>query len=152
MEQVRDALIQARDWLDDMGMGAWIAAMVLGFIVFFPIGLGLLAYLLWSGRMGCRKSRRSWRRGYRRGGETGNAAFDAYREETLARLEEERKAFTDFMEQLRKAKDQAEFDQFMHERAQGGASGGTPEGSPSGPSGGSTQGRATGWGGSPQTA
>jgi hypothetical protein len=27
--------------------------MVLGFIVFWPIGLAILAYLIWSGRMGC---------------------------------------------------------------------------------------------------
>ena len=47
---------------------------------------------------------------------TGNAAFDAYREETLKRLEDEREAFTSFLDQLRKAKDQAEFDQFMASR------------------------------------
>jgi hypothetical protein len=27
--------------------------MVIGFIVFWPIGLAILAYLIWSGRMGC---------------------------------------------------------------------------------------------------
>jgi len=27
--------------------------MVLGFIVFWPIGLAILAYIIWSGRMGC---------------------------------------------------------------------------------------------------
>ena len=154
MEQVRDAMIQARDWLDEYGMGAWIAAMVLGFIVFFPIGLGILAYLLWSGRMGCGRSRRHWRRGAHWRGETGNAAFDSYREQTLKRLEEERAAFTEFMERLRKAKDQAEFDQFMRERSQGGPSGGPAGGSASSgpaPSGGSA-GPNPGWGGSPQTA
>jgi hypothetical protein len=30
-----------------------IGAMVLGFIVFWPIGLAVLAYLIWSRRMGC---------------------------------------------------------------------------------------------------
>ena len=39
--------------IDDFGRPAWIALMVLGFIVFWPIGLGILAYLIWSGRMGC---------------------------------------------------------------------------------------------------
>ena len=29
-------------WLDDKGKGAWIAAMVFGFILFWPIGLALL--------------------------------------------------------------------------------------------------------------
>lgn len=38
--------------LDDMGQAAWIAVMVLGFVLFWPIGLSILAYLLWSGRMG----------------------------------------------------------------------------------------------------
>lgn len=49
-------------------------------------------------------------------GPTGNAAFDDYREETLRRLEEEQSAFVGFLEQLRRAKDKAEFDQFMAER------------------------------------
>ncbi len=45
--------------LDDMGQAAWIAVMVLGFVVFWPIGLAILAYLLWSGRMG-RGCNSSW--------------------------------------------------------------------------------------------
>lgn len=52
---------------------------------------------------------------------TGNAAFDEYREETLRRLEEEAAEFQTFMERLRKARDKAEFDQFMSERGRGGA-------------------------------
>ena len=48
---------------------------------------------------------------------TGNAAFDAYRDETLRRLEDEREAFAQFLDRLRKAKDQSEFDQFMTERS-----------------------------------
>ena len=39
--------------LDDMGQGAWVAVMVLGFVLFWPVGLAVLAYILWSGRMGC---------------------------------------------------------------------------------------------------
>ena len=39
--------------LDDYGRPAWIAVMVLGFIVFWPIGLAILAYMIWSGRMTC---------------------------------------------------------------------------------------------------
>lgn len=42
------------DRIDDLGKPAWIALMVLAFILFFPLGLALLAYLIWSGRMGCR--------------------------------------------------------------------------------------------------
>ncbi len=39
--------------LDDIPRPAWIALVVLGFIVFWPIGLALLIYLKWSGRMFC---------------------------------------------------------------------------------------------------
>lgn len=48
---------------------------------------------------------------------TGNTAFDAYKADTLRRLEEEQNNFESFLERLRDAKDKAEFDQFMDERA-----------------------------------
>jgi hypothetical protein len=48
---------------------------------------------------------------------TGNSAFDAYKADTLRRLEEEQGNFEAFLERLREAKDKAEFDQFMDERA-----------------------------------
>lgn len=48
---------------------------------------------------------------------TGNSAFDAYRADTLRRLEEEQGNFEAFLERLRDAKDKAEFDQFMDDRA-----------------------------------
>lgn len=107
---------RVRDWLDERGKVAWIAAMVLGFVAFWPVGLGILGYMIWSKRMfGCSK------RGYRhhsryRAAPTGNMAFDAYREETLKRLEEEHSEFMDFLQKLREAKDKAEFDQFMENR------------------------------------
>ncbi len=46
----------------------------------------------------------------------GNRAFDAYREETLRRLEEEERDFAAFLDRLRMAKDKAEFDEFLAER------------------------------------
>jgi hypothetical protein len=49
---------------------------------------------------------------------SGNTAFDAYKEETLRRLEEEQDAFEAFLQRLREAKDKAEFDQFMNDRDQ----------------------------------
>lgn len=52
-------------------------------------------------------------------GSTGNAAFDAYKADTLRRLEEEQTNFESFLERLRDAKDKAEFDQFMDDRADG---------------------------------
>ncbi len=105
-------------WLDDKGKGAWIAAMVLGFIFFWPVGLALLAYMIWSKRMFTGKSctaRRS--RSTMSTRSTGNSAFDAYKADTLRRLEEEQTNFEAFLERLRDAKDKAEFDQFMNDRA-----------------------------------
>jgi hypothetical protein len=117
---------QAEAWLDDRGKGAWIAAMVLGFILFWPIGLALLAYMIWSKRMfnGCSsRQARHHRDAARNHGRahgfrsSGNTAFDAYKADTLQRLEEEQKAFEEFLERLREAKDKAEFDQFMEDQA-----------------------------------
>ena len=128
---VREWLGRAEQKLDNYGPAAWVGATILGFVIFFPIGLGLLGYMIWSGRMGCRGKwgrRNSWRGRSYSMGSTGNAAFDSYRDETLQRLEEERAAFEEFMERLRKAKDQAEFDQFMAERARAG--GATPTATP----------------------
>jgi len=110
---------QAESWLDSKGKGAWIAAMVLGFIFFWPIGLALLAYMIWSKRMfsgncAARKTRHS-SRGFKT---SGNTAFDAYKADTLTRLQEEQDAFEAFLERLRAAKDKTEFDQFMEDRAQ----------------------------------
>jgi hypothetical protein len=48
---------------------------------------------------------------------SGNSAFDAYKADTLRRLEEEQDAFEAFLQRLRDAKDKAEFDQFMDDRA-----------------------------------
>jgi hypothetical protein len=121
--------------MDTYGKGAWIALMVVSFVVFWPLGLAILGYMMWSGRMGC------WSKGkvaglnsgkfgmdmgggpgrWYRGGATfkpsGNRAFDEYREETLRRLEDEYEEFQGFLEKLRHARDKAEFDQFMADRA-----------------------------------
>jgi hypothetical protein len=107
---------RAEAWLDARGKGAWIAAMVLAFILFWPIGLALLAYMIWSKRMfngSCGKSRHMTRHKFR---SSGNTAFDAYKADTLRRLEEEQDAFEAFLQRLRDAKDKSEFDQFMDER------------------------------------
>jgi len=111
---------RAEHWLDSKGKGAWIAATVLGFILFWPVGLALLAYLIWSKRMfntSCRPSSASWRQTSIEHRSTGNSAFDAYKADTLRRLEQEQDKFEAFLERLRDAKDKAEFDQFMDERA-----------------------------------
>src|SRR3979409_210407 len=90
--------------LDDIPRPAWIALVVVSFIVFWPVGLALLIYLKWSGRMFCSRhgrygrwygtdaregrheAREDWRafkRRHRWGQGSGNVAFDEYREETL---------------------------------------------------------------------
>lgn len=108
-------------WLDEKGKGAWIAAMVLGFIFVWPIGLALLAYMIWSKRMfsrNCTSPRKSSARAAAYAMKSsGNSAFDAYKNETLRRLEDEQSSFEAFLERLRAAKDKSEFDQFMDDRA-----------------------------------
>ncbi|GGF40306.1 membrane protein [Youhaiella tibetensis] len=117
-----------------------IALMVLGFIVFWPLGLAMLAYIIWGEKFGGSAERadawvnkqkawanRSWGcgpRGFARNSfGSGNAAFDEYRDEQLKRLEEERRRldeeineFHEYMRNLRMAKDREEFDRFMRNR------------------------------------
>jgi len=123
--------------VDDYGKPAWIGLVVLSFIVWWPLGLALLGFLIGSGRMACwtEHGARRWQRkmermqakagpwfaghGWGSGGgwrSSGNSAFDEYRAETLRRLEQEQRDFVEFLERLRHAKDKAEFDQFMADR------------------------------------
>ncbi len=112
--------------LDDLGTPVWVGLLVLSFVVFWPVGLALLAFLLTSGRLGSHRghwcssrmsrSHERWARPYWHG-HSSNAAFDEYREQALHRLEEEQEEFHDFLKQLRMAKDRTEFDRFMANRA-----------------------------------
>ena len=143
--------------LDDWGKPAWITAMVIGFVVFWPIGLLILFYMLRSGRMGCSAQYGNWNehraarwdrkmermkermaywqelRNRAFGGApapfapSGNRAFDEYRTETIKRLEEEAQEFRDFLDRLRHAKDRAEFEQFMQSRQGDAGEAGKPE-------------------------
>ncbi|WP_299282135.1 DUF2852 domain-containing protein [uncultured Tateyamaria sp.] len=114
---------RAESWLDHKGKGAWIAAMVLGFIFFWPVGLALLFYMIWSKRMFSKScSTRRMGNAMSTMRSTGNSAFDAYKADTLRRLEEEQHNFESFLERLREAKDKSEFDQFMDERAKAASS------------------------------
>ncbi|MEX0853690.1 MAG: DUF2852 domain-containing protein [Bauldia sp.] len=112
-----------------------LVLMVIGFIVFWPLGLAMLAYILWGERVpevrrhfeGVKRDWSSEHRCGRRWNATsrsGNVAFDDYRDKELKRLEEERRkldqelrAFESFMGDLRRARDQEEFDRFMRDRA-----------------------------------
>ena len=89
----------------------WIAVTVLGFIIWWPIGLALLFFTLGSRKMGCfsrhdsdrwanKMERMQYKMDRMRGRmegrgwgfgppSSGNRAFDEYRTETLRRLEEE---------------------------------------------------------------
>ena len=129
--------------LDEFGKPAWIALTVLGFMVWWPVGLATLAFTIGSGRMGCgfrggqdrwqhkmerMQNKMDWMRSRMNGGaapaggfwgnapSSGNHAFDEYRSETLKRLEDEQREFKEFLERLRFAKDKTEFDAFMNER------------------------------------
>jgi hypothetical protein len=152
--------------MDEGGRTAWIVAMILGFVIFWPVGLALLVFLIWSGRIGrmnhhthqhwntdqreewrarCgemrdemrarkeewRAQKRAWREEMRErwhshkeqywtsARPSGNAAFDEYKLETIRRLEEEQQEFQEFLDNLRKSRDKAEFDQFMSSRRGG---------------------------------
>ncbi|NBN65663.1 DUF2852 domain-containing protein [Pannonibacter tanglangensis] len=116
---------------------ATIALMVLGFIVFWPLGLAMLAYILWGDRFQAmaRDAKAQWNASPMKGtfnsmnsttgfGRTGNVAFDDYREREIKRIEEERAKldamraeFDSYLRELRRAKDQEEFDRFMASRA-----------------------------------
>ncbi|SNY90127.1 Protein of unknown function [Cohaesibacter sp. ES.047] len=116
-----------------------VGLMILGFVFFWPLGLAMLAYMIWGEEMrelfkdfktrvdqefkGSKCGQRH--RHYRRGGfePTGNVAFDEYRKAELQRLEEERRKleaeraeFEDFLTELRRVKDKEEFDRFMAAR------------------------------------
>ncbi len=118
-----------------------IILMVLGFVVWVPLGFAVLAYVLWGELFGgstekvsrfvdrsrsfaseCgRKGQGFKSHGF--GAGSGNAAFDEYRAEQLRRLEEERRrldeeihAFHEHMRNLRMARDREEFDRFMRDR------------------------------------
>jgi len=117
-----------------------VTLTILGFIVHWPIGVLMLVYVLWGDRLktefsGLRGRMRGWDAGSGFGGfrSTGNSAFDAYRAETLSRLEEERRkldaeqrAFGEFLKSLHAARDKEEFDRFMAERRSGRQHGADP--------------------------
>jgi len=107
-----------------------------GFVLFWPVGLIALFWKLkkgelwpgsadsatpWASWRGFDTSKWRWPEGLR--SNSGNTAFEAYKARELEKLEqlrhrlvEEQKAFAVFLERLKRAKDQEEFDRFMAER------------------------------------
>lgn len=124
-----------------MGLG-WrpieLVAMVLGFAVFWPIGLAIIGWKLWQKKRWSRGDFASfaeerWRaaasgfRGSRderwRPFASGNMAFDDWKAAEVERLEQERRKldeaqreFGEFLNTLRRARDREEFDRFRAER------------------------------------
>ena len=106
-----------------------IVLMIAGFIVFWPLGLAMIAWIIWGDEIGRMfDDARAQFRGVARAapfnaaasGRTGNLAFDEYRTAELKRLAEERRKleemraeFEGFVAELRRAKDQEEFKRFM---------------------------------------
>jgi hypothetical protein len=131
--------------------GRWkpleIGAMILGFTLYWPIGLAVVGWKFWQKKSGYQGdlftfAREKWESAsnwsfvapgggafaahWRNAGfgSSGNRAFDEWRAGELARLEEERRKlvaaereFAEFLERLRHARDREEFDRFMRERA-----------------------------------
>ena len=106
------------NWIDRRGKGAWLATVILGFVFFWPLGLALLFYMIWSNRMFSKSHTCSRVKSfYRRDVSSGNTAFDAYRTDTQRRLDEEQLQFEAFIDRLRAVKDQSEFDKFTKDRS-----------------------------------
>jgi predicted RNase H-like nuclease (RuvC/YqgF family) len=121
-----------------------IGLMILGFVIFWPLGLAVIAYVLWGdsigksvkemsddfnshcGKSGGKSGGKSSTKHRRRSNNHDNSAFAQYRQQEIDRLEEERRKldemrdeFDDFLNELRQAKDKTEFDRFMDARRKG---------------------------------
>ncbi|RLQ89641.1 DUF2852 domain-containing protein [Notoacmeibacter ruber] len=113
---------------------ATIALMIIGFMLWWPLGLAMLAFILWGDRLEAFRTDvngatdrvvAGWRRAARSASapSTGNVAFDAWRDDELKRLAEERRKveemreeFDTHMRELRMARDKQEFESFMAAR------------------------------------
>jgi Protein of unknown function (DUF2852) len=105
--------------------GFAIVATILAMVSFWPAGVALAIALAWIG-FGPILNQHHPRPGLdwvkhvvpqNHVNRTGNISFDAYRAEVLDRLEDEQKTFVGFLDRLRDAKDKAQFDSFMQDRA-----------------------------------
>ena len=101
-----------------------IVAAILGFIVWWPIGLAIIAYTVWGPQQDGKPSDKNkspvddlsgrW---------SGSSPFDDYRVTALKRIESQRRkredeeaAFNAFLDRLRNARNRQEFDQFLSEQ------------------------------------
>ena len=105
---------------------AWeIALMVIGFVVFWPVGLAILFWILWTKRHGAATAMPAWVDRFTGGSSSssGNSAFEDWKRGELDRLEQERRRlaeaeqeFAAFLDQLKRARDREEFERFMAAR------------------------------------
>lgn len=99
-----------------------IFATIIGFVLWWPVGLAILGYILWGGSIdgliddAIARLRETLKSGCKPAVASGNAAFDSYKAETLKRLDEEQKEFAAYVQKLRDARDAEEFQRFMSER------------------------------------
>jgi hypothetical protein len=117
-----------------------VGATIGAFALFWPLGLVALFVKmkkgeLWNGASTMQAPWANWNtwkapegfadmgRGWKPSHTSGNAAFDDYRRAELDKLEvmrrkldEDRKAFDDYVTKLRHAKDREDFERFMNER------------------------------------
>ena len=97
-------------------------AVVAGFAIFPPLGVGALAWFIWNERRWRRDGQgftafdgegrpMCGRRGHGRW-RTGNQAFDAHADKVMEDLAEQRRAFHEYRAEQRRKRDQEAFDAF----------------------------------------
>ncbi len=116
-----------------------VTLMIVGFMIFWPLGFVVIGYICWGDKI--RDSLREMSSDFRAHAgaaktqsrnrstaQSGNFAFDDYRQMELSRLEEERRKldemreeFDAYLRELRQAKDKAEFDRFMKDHKRPGS-------------------------------
>lgn len=114
---VTDALARGEKWLDDHGTGAWIIAIVAGFMVFPPIGLALLIWVGFARSLYRNRAGREIEVPARTPAADANTAYDAHRAESLDQLDDEQSRFESFVDQVRTRRDRDDFDAYLDARA-----------------------------------
>jgi hypothetical protein len=105
-----------------------ILGVIVAFLLFKPLGVAALVYLIWrsarrNGGCGFRRrdgfdrgvERGTWA-ARRQGPATRNTAYEEHRSETLKQLDEEAQAFEAFERKQREVKDREAFDRFVANR------------------------------------
>ncbi|CAN5411507.1 hypothetical protein BH10PSE7_BH10PSE7_34470 [soil metagenome] len=104
--------------------GRWtplgIVAVIAGFIVWWPLGLAAIAYILWGGSIDglldeCIQKVRDVFAARPAAPFASSEPFEVYRDTTLGRLEAEQARRADYLRRLREASDRAAFDRILSE-------------------------------------